>query len=71
VSFTNFWESLNMTSKLSRTPARSIELSLTVGVTQAALSDTGLDLTTGHSVRQELRGGRLMSKVIKSFYDHS
>jgi hypothetical protein len=45
VSFTNYWESLNMTSKFSRKLARSIELSLTVGVTQAALSETGLDLT--------------------------
>ena len=60
-----------MTSKLSRKPARSTELSLAVAVTQAALPDTGLDLTTGHSVRQELRGGRLVSKVIKSFYDAS
>lgn len=33
-----------MTSKLSRTPARSIELSLTVAVTQAALPDTSLHL---------------------------
>jgi len=36
VSFTNFWESLNMTSKLSRTPARSIELSLTVAAKKRA-----------------------------------
>ena len=36
-----------MTSKLSRTPARSIELSLTVAEKKAELPDTGLDATTG------------------------
>ena len=36
-----------MISKLSRTPARSTELALAGAVTQAALPDTGLDLTTG------------------------